>query len=248
MFPNQNSRLFQTDSGLVPHWTLSGCDWQSSTTLQHTSREYSLPLETKNQFHKGFNLSFDKSWKRKENTSCSYTFAQAALSFTTRSWRGRIYHILSHWQNANAALLMNIYDGTPRPRLNKFFILTWQPDKQAVWIRHVLSCRSPSWSRVRSPSAMHFSSNGPRIRMCTAARNKDMLPFKCALKSLPFKLSRPLLLIFKISVNPLEQRFPILVLGTHRSAHFACLPYLTDLIQVISSLEERSMNCTVCVR
>ncbi len=131
-------------------------------------------------FHKGFNLSFDKSWKRKENTSCSYTFPQAALSFSTRSWRGRIYHILSHWQNANAALLMNIYDGTPRPRLNKFFILTWQPDKQAVWIRHVLSCRSPSWSRVRSPSAMHFSSNGPRIRMCTAARNKDMLPFKCA--------------------------------------------------------------------
>ncbi len=44
------------------------------------------------------------------------------------------------------------------------------------------------------------------------------------------------------------QWFSILFLGTHRSAHFACLLYLTHLIQIISSLGERSINCNVCVR
>ncbi len=41
----------------------------------------------------------------------------------------------------------------------------------------------------------------------------------------------------------LVQWFIILVLGTNRSAHFACLPYLTHLIQIISSLGD-SMNWT----
>ncbi len=44
--------------------------------------------------------------------------------------------------------------------------------------------------------------------------------------------------------DTLEQWFSIPVLGTPFSAHFACLPYLTHLIEIISLLGERAMNWT----
>ncbi len=45
------------------------------------------------------------------------------------------------------------------------------------------------------------------------------------------------------------QWFSILVLGTHRFAHFkVCHPYLPHLIWIISSLDERSINCTECAK
>ncbi len=40
----------------------------------------------------------------------------------------------------------------------------------------------------------------------------------------------------------LDQWFSIPVLGTPCSAHFACLPYLTHLIEIISLVGERAMN------
>ncbi len=40
----------------------------------------------------------------------------------------------------------------------------------------------------------------------------------------------------------LNQRFSIPVLAPHRSTYFSCLSLLTHLIQIISSLEVRSMN------
>ncbi len=44
----------------------------------------------------------------------------------------------------------------------------------------------------------------------------------------------------------LRQSFSIPVLATPRSAYFACLSYLTHLIQITSSLEESSMHELCC--
>jgi len=47
-------------------------------------------------------------------------------------------------------------------------------------------------------------------------------------------------------LNTLEQCFQILVLGTHSSAQFVHLPYLTHLIQIIISLRKSSELNWVC--
>lgn len=49
-----------------------------------------------------------------------------------------------------------------------------------------------------------------------------------------------------LKTTDLDQWFSILVLGTHRL--FVCRPYLTHLIQIISSLGESLMNSAECVR
>ncbi len=47
---------------------------------------------------------------------------------------------------------------------------------------------------------------------------------------------------FYFTFSHLAQWFSIPVVGTPCSAHFACLPYLTHLIEIISLLGERAMN------
>ncbi len=48
--------------------------------------------------------------------------------------------------------------------------------------------------------------------------------------------------VFRCAVVGVEQRFSIPVLAHPRSAYFACLSLLTHLIQMISSLEVRSVH------